>query len=202
MTQELSETGKGLIGGVERVDIQLHDYNPGWAAVFAMHATRIREALGRAALRVEHIGSTAVPGLLAKPIIDILLVVANSADEGSYLPALERAGYQLRVREPACDEHRMLRTPNRDVHVHVYSSGCREIDRCLIFRDRLRADRADRELYAETKRGLAIHAWPDMNAYAAAKGDVIEAIIEVTRPPTAPFTPQCSRGIRGGGVFA
>ena len=93
----------------------------------------IGKALGNAALRIEHIGSTSVPGLAAKPIVDILLVVENSGDETSYLPRLEEAGYELRVREPDFHEHRMLRTPTRDVHVHVYSPSSPEIERCLVF---------------------------------------------------------------------
>jgi GrpB-like predicted nucleotidyltransferase (UPF0157 family) len=81
--------------------------------------------VGEAALSVEHIGSTSVPGLAAKPIVDILLVVGDSRDEGSYLPAMEGAGYVLRVREPGFDEHRMFRTPAKDVHVHVFSAARR-----------------------------------------------------------------------------
>ena len=166
-----------LIGGIEKVEIRLVDYDAAWSELFEQQAGRIRKALGEVALRVEHIGSTSVADLSAKPIIDILLVVVNSGDEESYLPNLEQAGYQLRVREPGGDEHRMLRTPMRDVHIHVYSIGCGEIERCLVFRDRLRASVEDRELYAQTKRDLAARDWSDTNAYAAAKTSVIEAII-------------------------
>ena len=115
---------------------------------------RIRSSLGQAALSVEHIGSTSVPGLAAKPIVDILLVVEDSADEASYVPALEEAGYVLRVREPDFDEHRMFRTPDKDVHVHVFSAGSPEIERYLLLRERLCEHEGDRELYARTKREL------------------------------------------------
>ena len=127
---------------------------------------------------LEHIGSTAVPGLAAKPIIDILLVVDDAADEPSYLPALEAAGYVLRVREPDWHQHRMLRTRAKDVHVHVHSPDSPEIGRNLRFRDRLRRDAADRELYAATKLRLASRSWPTMQHYAEAKTSVIEAILE------------------------
>ena len=113
----------------------------------------------------------------SKPIIDVLLVVKNSGDEGSYLPELKRAGYELRVREPHAHQHRMLRTPERDVHIHVYSPNSPEIERYLIFRDRLRENASERRLYAETKHALAKQSWPDMNAYAEAKTKVIEGII-------------------------
>jgi GrpB-like predicted nucleotidyltransferase (UPF0157 family) len=177
-----------LIGGVEKRDIVLVEYDPAWAARFEEHATRIRATLGECALRVEHIGSTAVPGLAAKPIIDILVVVLDSSDEGLYLPALERAGYQLRVREPDFHEHRMVRTQERDVHVHVFSKGCPEIERHLIFRDRIRRNCADRKRYVDTKRVLAAQSWSDTNDYARAKTEVIESIIASTRE-------ELSRGV-------
>lgn len=170
-----------LIGGIEKVEIRVVDYDPAWADLFQQHAARIKAALGDAALRIEHIGSTSVVGLPAKPIIDMLLVVQNSGDESSYLPALEAAGYELRVREPDNDEHRMLRTPTRDVHIHVYSAGCFEVERLLAFRDRLRETAAERDLYAQTKRALAAGDWRDMNAYADAKTEVIEGIIARSR---------------------
>src|SRR5688572_1588601 len=93
--------------------------------------------------------------------------------ESSYLPALEAAGYVLRVREPDFDEHRMLRTPQKDVHVHVFSAGSQEIERYVL----LREDEGDRELYARTKRELAKEDWPSMQHFAEAKIEAIEGII-------------------------
>jgi GrpB-like predicted nucleotidyltransferase (UPF0157 family) len=175
MAGELLETG--LIGGIERARIRLLDYDPDWPKKFETHAGRIIEALGDSALRIEHIGSTSVPGLAAKPIIDILVVVDDSAAESAYLPQLEAAGYRLRVREPDWNEHRMFRTAGRDVHVHVYSTGCSEIERNLVFRNRLRRNIEDRNRYEQKKRELAEREWSDMNEYAAAKTEVIESII-------------------------
>ena len=173
-----------LIGGRERPDIRVVDYDPVWADRFAAEAAKIHAALGGRELQIDHIGSTAVRGLAAKPIVDILLVVSDSADEDSYLPALEAAGYVLRVREPGFYEHRMLRTPARDVHVHVFSPDSPEIERYLTLRDRLRCDAPDRELYARTKRRLASRRWPTTEHYAEAKTEVIEAIIaRATAPP-------------------
>lgn len=157
--------------------INIVDYDPTWPSKFQVHAERIAEALGEVALRLEHIGSTSVPGLAAKPIIDILVVVADSTNESAYLPQLEAAGYELRVREPEWHEHRMFRTPEKDVHVHIYSTGCREIQRNLLFRDRLRTNVDDRQRYEQTKRELARQDWSDMNDYATAKTDVVESII-------------------------
>jgi len=166
-----------FIGGHEKREIRIVDYNPDWPAQYQHHASIIAAALGNILLRIEHIGSTSVPELAAKPIIDILVVVADSADETSYLPALESAGYELRVREPNFYEHRMLRTPAKDVHIHVYSVGVPEIERNIAFRDRLRTHPDDRKRYEETKRTLAKQSWSNMDAYAQAKTEVIETII-------------------------
>lgn len=178
---ESDHSTTGLIGGVEKRDIQIVGYAPDWPSKFETNAKAIAGALGDSMLRIEHIGSTSVPGLAAKPIIDILVVVPNSADESTYLRQLETAGYVLRVREPDWNEHRMFRTQRRDVHVHVYSAGCPEIERNLIFRNRLRTNVGDRKRYEQLKRDLAAKSWPDMNAYAAAKSDVIESIIAAAR---------------------
>jgi GrpB-like predicted nucleotidyltransferase (UPF0157 family) len=175
MADETLETG--LIGGVEKREIKIVAYDPVWPQKFETHSKRIAEVLGQAALRIEHIGSTSVPGLAAKPIIDILVVVRDSADETAYLPLLEAVGYILRVREPNWHEHRMFRTPEQDVHVHIYSDGCPEIERNLVFRDRLRRNIEDCRHYEQTKRELADKEWSDMNAYAEAKTGVIESII-------------------------
>jgi GrpB-like predicted nucleotidyltransferase (UPF0157 family) len=179
MTSETTEVG--LIGGLEKRDIQILDYDPRWADTFQEHAARILAALGETALTVEHIGSTSVPELAAKPIVDILVVVNDSSIEPAYLPRLEGAGYVLRVREPDFHEHRMFRTPARDVHVHIFSLGSPEIERYLVFRDRLRSNRDDRLRYEKTKRKLAAQSWPDMNAYADDKTEVVESILAAAR---------------------
>jgi len=173
------ELQKIWVGGVvpHNAPIVLADYDDGWPALFEREASRIRGALGETALRVEHVGSTSVPGLAAKPIIDILLVVPDSADEPSYRPALESAGYVLRIREPDWFEHRVFKGPDTNVNMHVFSLGATEIDRMLRFRDRLRADDADRDYYARTKRELAGHVWRHVQHYADAKTAVIEEIM-------------------------
>jgi GrpB-like predicted nucleotidyltransferase (UPF0157 family) len=166
-----------LIGEIESPTIVVVDYDPAWAERFRQEETKIRAALGEAALAIEHIGSTSVPGLAAKPIVDILLVVEDSGDEASYVPALESAGYVLRVREPDFHEHRMFRTPEKDVHLHVFSAGSPEIERYLLLREQLRENEEDRKLYARTKRELASRNWPSMQHYAEAKTGVIEGIL-------------------------
>ncbi len=151
------------------------DYDPGWPARYQREAERIRNVLGDAVLELRHVGSTAVPGLAAKDIIDIDLVVADSADEGAYLPKLVAAGYVLRVREPNWHEHRCLKGPDTNINLHVFSPGCPEVARHRVFRDWLRAHDADRDAYAAVKRRLAeIH--DDVRAYSEAKDAVVDEI--------------------------
>jgi GrpB-like predicted nucleotidyltransferase (UPF0157 family) len=127
--------------------IRLADPDPEWAAQYARQRERIQSALGPRAVQVVHVGSTSVPGLAAKLVIDIVLVVTNSADEAGYLPDLETAGYVLQFREPDWYEHRFLRDHNPEVQVHVFTLGSPEVERMLLFRDRLRCRSDERELY-------------------------------------------------------
>jgi GrpB-like predicted nucleotidyltransferase (UPF0157 family) len=152
------------------------EYDPQWPAVFAHEAERITAALGTTALSVEHVGSTSVPGLAAKPIIDIDLVVPSSADEDAYVPQLEAAGYLLIIREPNWHEHRMLKGTDPKVNLHVFSPGSPETHRHKVFRDWLRAHTDDRDLYGRTKLDLAGQEWSDVRAYTDAKNGVIDAI--------------------------
>ena len=157
--------------------IHLAEYDPEWPRLFEREAIRIREALGGRARAVEHVGSTSVPGLAAKPVIDIVVVVDDSADESAYVADLEAHGYVLRIREPDWFEHRLFKGPDTDINLHVFTDGCVEIDRMLRFRDRLRADAGDRDLYARTKRTLAGRQWRHVQHYAEAKSDVVHEIM-------------------------
>ncbi|WP_236572008.1 GrpB family protein [Janibacter melonis] len=162
-----------LVGGTEKVRLHLVEHDPAWAQAYARHETRVRSALGGVARSVEHIGSTSVPGLAAKPIVDVLVTVPDITAEEDYLDALVAAGYQLRVREPG---HRLVRTPERDVFIHVLEPDDPAADDYLLLRDHLRRDADDRALYERTKRELVSRDWPSMNHYADAKTEVIEAI--------------------------
>jgi GrpB-like predicted nucleotidyltransferase (UPF0157 family) len=163
-----------LIGGREKRDIVIVDHDPRWAVRYEHERSRIVAALGDRVLALEHIGSTSVPGLAAKPIVDIDLSVADVEDEDAYVPDLVAAGYVLRVREP---EHRMLRTPERDVHLHVCDHGSEWEQRHLLFRDWLRTHPDDRDRYEAVKRELSQREWDDTNDYADAKNDVVAEIM-------------------------
>jgi GrpB-like predicted nucleotidyltransferase (UPF0157 family) len=157
--------------------IDLAPYNPEWPRMYARLERQIRDALGAKALMIDHVGSTSVPGLSAKPVIDVILAVSDSADEGSYVPPLERAGYVLRIREPDWFEHRMLKPSAIDGNVHVFSRACPEIGRVLAFRDWLQANEDDRRLYERTKQELAARTWRHVQNYADAKSEVVAEIL-------------------------
>lgn len=162
-----------LVGGVEALDLQLHEHDERWAQAYREHERRIRDALAGVNVEVEHIGSTSVPGLAAKPVVDIVVAVDDITAEEDYLDGLLAAGYVLRVREPG---HRLVRTPARDVHVHVLQRDDPAVADYLLLRDHLRSDAGDRALYESTKQALMTGRWDDTNAYADAKTDVIVAI--------------------------
>lgn len=157
--------------------IRLVKYHSKWPRMFEREAEKIRTALGERALRIEHVGSTSVPELPAKPIIDILLVVAESNNEPQYAGDLEAVGYSLHIREPGWYEHRLFKGPENGVNLHVFSAGCPEIERMVRFRDWLRTSKDDRELYARTKRALAEQEWKYTQNYADAKTEVIEEVM-------------------------
>jgi GrpB-like predicted nucleotidyltransferase (UPF0157 family) len=173
------EIEAAIVGEPEQTyrPIVLVDYDPEWPVLFAREEERIRAALGERALLVEHAGSTSVPGLPAKPVIDIVLAVQDSSDEDAYVPDLEAAGYVLRIREPDWYEHRLFKGPDTNVNLHTFSEGCDEVDRMLLFRDWLREQEDDRQRYERAKRELAAREWKYVQNYADAKSDVVREIV-------------------------
>ena len=163
----------------ERMDsqVRLDPYDPAWPAAFAALAAGIEAALGSVAVAIHHAGSTSVPGLSAKPVIDIVLAVPDSTDEAAYVPPLEAIGYALHIRETDWFEHRLLKFAGPAVNLHVFAAGCPEIDRMLAFRDWLRTHDDDRNLYQSEKLRLAARTWTYMQDYADAKSEVVEQII-------------------------
>jgi GrpB-like predicted nucleotidyltransferase (UPF0157 family) len=158
--------------------IRFVEYDPEWPALFAREEARIRSILGDRVIRLEHTGSTSVPGLAAKPIIDMTMTVADVLDEPAYAADLEAAGYRLVIREqePEWYDHRVFKGPDTNINLHVFSAGCRELDRMVGFRDWLRTHDDDRALYESTKRELLKRDWKFVQNYADAKGEVVEAI--------------------------
>jgi GrpB-like predicted nucleotidyltransferase (UPF0157 family) len=174
--------------------VTLSEADPTWAHSFAVEENRIRAAVGEAVVELHHVGSTSVPGLAAKPIIDIVLVVTDSTDEPRYVPALEAAGYPLYLREPHWQQHRLFKrgmphfTPPEPgqsgsgrgvkVNLHAFTSGSDEAHRMLVFRDWLRAHPADRDHYEQTERALAGRRWAYVQDYADAKSAIVGEIMQ------------------------
>jgi GrpB-like predicted nucleotidyltransferase (UPF0157 family) len=165
--------GGTLFGGRESGFVAVVAPDPSWAERFATHRARIATALGPVAARIEHIGSTSVPGLAAKPIVDVL-VIGDGFDEPVLVELLPPAGYERRVSEPG---HAMFRTPEHDVHVHAWEQA-NDVRRHLLFRDWLRADATDRARYEREKVELATRRWDDVNRYADAKSAIVAEITE------------------------
>ena len=170
---------RGTVGPVVFHDapIVLVDYDPRWPTTFDREASRIRAVLASLAIRLEHVGSTSVPGLAAKPIIDIVLAVPDSADEAVYVPTLEAAGYMLRGREPDWFEHRLFKGPEADINLHVFSAGEAELERMVLFRDWLRSHDDDRAAYLRVKRDLAQRTWRYVQHYADSKTAIVQEIM-------------------------
>ncbi|VDG30786.1 hypothetical protein [Lactobacillus coryniformis subsp. coryniformis KCTC 3167 = DSM 20001] [Lactiplantibacillus mudanjiangensis] len=173
----LDDLKKVTIGPIEtNPQVKLVGYCSQWKIDFQQEQTKIKDTLGATALKIEHVGSTSVPGLTAKPIIDILLIVPDSADEAAYVTKLVVAGYVLRIREPDWYQHRMFYGPEHNLHLHVFSQGCLEAQRMLNFRDWLRINETDRLKYQQTKIRLAQQNWSTMQDYADAKGPIVTEI--------------------------
>jgi GrpB-like predicted nucleotidyltransferase (UPF0157 family) len=166
--------------------IHLAPYDPNWPLLFECLASRVRNALPGKVVLLEHVGSTSIPGLSAKPVIDMVLGVVDSTDEPSYIPPLEAEGFVLRIREPGWFEHRLLRATDIRSNLHVFSAGCDEIDRMLTFRNQLRVHDPDRWLYESSKRELAARTWKHVQNYADAKSEVIENILMRARGSPLP----------------
>jgi GrpB-like predicted nucleotidyltransferase (UPF0157 family) len=157
--------------------VEIVPYNEQWPDRFAALADNIRAALGAVALDIEHVGSTSVPGLAAKDVIDIDLTVADPREEDRYVPALERLGYVLTVREPSFHQHRCLNLSDPRVNLHVFGPDCPESIRHRMFRDWLRSHPDDRALYEQAKR-QAIPGGGHVMDYNRRKQDVVRDIYD------------------------
>lgn len=172
------QTATALVGEPPKrwKSIVIEGYDPAWGERFIAASSLLGEALDSLIISIEHVGSTSVPGLAAKPIIDIDLLLEDTTEEFRYVPALEKLGYRLVLREPWWFGHRLLVSSAEDVHLHVWPEGAPEPVRHRLFRDWLRSHPEDRELYASTKRRLARDTAHQPGDYTLAKSDVIDEI--------------------------
>jgi GrpB-like predicted nucleotidyltransferase (UPF0157 family) len=175
---DLDEVAEVRVGTPPPRTITVVPYDPAWPAAFEVVAGQVRAALGDRVLALTHIGSTSVPGLAAKPVIDVDLTVADSADEAAYVPDLEAVGFVLRFRDPAWEEHRVLTLETPVTNLHVISPGDREAQRHLMFREWLRAHPADCEAYAALKADLGSLGFSDSMDYNNHKAALVYDLYE------------------------
>ena len=161
--------------------IHLEEYDPNWPSLFETQREVIIRALRGLEFKIEHVGSTSVPGLAAKPIIDIVLEVPDSSKEEKYVPHLEANGFKLKIREPEWFEHRVLKGNTIPTNLHVFSLGCSEVTKMKKFRDHLKENRDDFDKYLNKKRSLAARQWKYVQNYADAKSEVIADITKRIR---------------------
>lgn len=173
--EELKEV---IVGKVDELNdkIFLSEYDDNWPLLFDCEKKAILSVLPD--VQIEHVGSTSVPELCAKPIIDIIMLVDDSNNEETYLPALEKIGYYLRVREVNWYKHRLCNKKDSRVNLHIFSYGCIEAKRMINFRDILRNNPKALNEYANEKRRLAQMTWKYVQEYADAKSDIVNKILK------------------------
>lgn len=164
-------------GKPEQVQIEVVAHDTDWFARFGVQKEQIQKVLCDVALSIDHVGSTAVEGLAAKPIIDIDLIIENPEDEISYIPALETLGYELTIREPSWYQHRMLKLHYPMVNLHVFGKDCPEHHRHLLFKEWLQTHSDDLADYAAIKE-IAKNNVNTMQDYNQKKQDVVRAIYQ------------------------
>lgn len=177
-TAEEIHAARVQLGAWAPAPVEVVAPDPAWPQWYAAVHNQVCAALGERVLAIEHVGSTSVPGLWAKPMIDVDLTVPDSADESAWLPDLEAAGFVLRVREPDWEEHRCLRGSQPATNLHVFSPGAREPRRHRMFRDWLRAHPEDRDRYAEVKREVAARGFTDAMLYNNEKAGFVYDLYE------------------------
>jgi GrpB-like predicted nucleotidyltransferase (UPF0157 family) len=189
---DLDEAAQVRVGDQPQREVVVVPYDEAWRASFARADAMVRGALGERVLALEHVGSTAVPGLAAKPVIDADLTVVDSGDETAYVPALEAAGFHLRVREPDWEQHRVLTIESPPTNLHVFSPGAREPQRHALFRDWLRSHPEEREAYAALKVELGRRGFSDSMDYNNHKAELVYDMYEriFTADPAHPHDPQ------------
>lgn len=164
-------------GGPITEQIYIADYDPEWPHLFEQQKLAIRNVLKETALHIEHIGSTAVPRLPAKPVIDIDLTVPDSTIESQYVEQLTSVGYHLVIREPSWYQHRCFRMEKPRINLHIFGPDCPEAIRHILFRDWLREHADDRERYATAKYEAAKNV-TNVVSYNRNKHDIVAAIYD------------------------
>lgn len=175
---DLQQGDAAVVGPSPPGTVHVVPYDEAWHERATALITAVRAALGDRVLALEHVGSTSVPGLAAKPVLDLVLTVGDPADEAAYVPALEPLGLLLHIREPDWDEHRMLTRPDRTVNLHVFGATATEPRRLVAFRDWLRTHDEDRAAYGALKAALADEGFERVMDYNNHKAELVHDIYE------------------------
>ena len=165
-----------FIGESDPEPISLTEASAAWPEQFVSLKARLASALG-SGVRIEHVGSTSIPGIAAKPIIDIQVSVPDLADESRFVPAIESVGIPLRMREPDLGHVYFRDKQPRTVHIHVCQAGSKWERVHLLFRDYLRTHPEAARAYEDMKRAAAVAYGDDRIAYTEAKGPFIESVL-------------------------
>lgn len=175
---EGDENENPWVNGKPKIEnIEVVAYSAEWTTIFQIERDRIKSVLGSLVKNIEHIGSTAVPNLMAKPVIDIDLIVENPEKEEEYLPFLIKLGYELTVRERSWYQHRMFRLNAPRVNLHVFGMNCPEHIRHILFRDWLSEHEQDRQYYEQSKR-LAKQENINVQTYNQNKQEAVKMIYQ------------------------
>jgi GrpB-like predicted nucleotidyltransferase (UPF0157 family) len=172
--------------GLRRHTVRVVDHRPEWVTLAAAEVARLRDVLGELALDVQHVGSTAVPGLPAKPILDLAVAVRTPDDIPAVVARLVTAGYLDRGDQGREGGHLCVReaVPDlRTVHLHIVEQTDSQWRAYLAFRDRLRTDAGLRQQYATLKADLAARYPGDRAAYTAGKHDFIRRVLAARSTP-------------------
>jgi len=175
---DLDRADAAVVGSSRPGSVHVVPYDDSWLDRASALMAEINAVLGDRVLELEHVGSTSVPGLAAKPVLDLGLVVADPADEAAYVPALEPLDLLLHIREPDWEEHRMLTRPDRSVNLHVFGPTSPEPRRVILFRDWLRTHPDDREAYGALKTALADQGFERVMDYNNHKAELVYDIYE------------------------
>jgi GrpB-like predicted nucleotidyltransferase (UPF0157 family) len=175
---DLDQSDAAVVGSSPPGAVHVVPYDGSWPARAEALIGQMRAALGDRVLALEHVGSTSVPGLAAKPVLDLVLTVADPADEAAYVPPLEPLGLVLHIREPEWDQHRMLTRTDRSVNLHVFGTASSEPARVVAFRDWLRDHPDDRDAYGALKTSLAAEGFDRVMDYNNHKAALVYDLYE------------------------
>ena len=170
--------------GLEKGTVRLIPYTDEWGRLFEEEKSRLQAAVGKYVLDIQHVGSTSIPGMGAKPIIDIGIAVKNFEEASECIPPIEQLGYEYKGENGIPRRHFFAKGNPTTHHIHVTEIGSRDWNNQIIFRDYLTQHREIAKAYAELKMGLAQRYPTDRESYLDGKAPFIERVLQLARSET------------------